>query len=43
MTTGIRWLKFNTVGAIGIAVQLDVLAMLRSVNHLEAIQRMLSW
>ena len=34
-----RWLKFNTVGAIGIAVQLAVLAVLRSllgVNYLVA-------
>jgi putative flippase GtrA len=34
-----RWLKFNTVGAIGIAVQLAVLALLRGmlgVNYLAA-------
>jgi putative flippase GtrA len=39
MTTGewrsttIRWLKFNLVGGIGIAVQLLVLAMLRTGLH----------
>jgi len=28
--TGVRWLKFNAVGGIGIAVQLVVLAVLKS-------------
>ncbi len=31
---GIRWLKFNAVGAIGIGVQLMVLAALKSGVHL---------
>lgn len=39
-TSGVvRWLKFNAVGAIGICVQLSVLALLRSgfgVNYLLA-------
>lgn len=30
-----RWLKFNTVGAIGIAVQLAALAVLKSLLHVE--------
>jgi putative flippase GtrA len=30
-----RWLKFNLVGGIGIAVQLGALAFLRSVLHLD--------
>jgi putative flippase GtrA len=29
-TTGVRWLKFNAVGGIGIVVQLIVLAVLKS-------------
>jgi len=29
----VRWLKFNVVGAIGIGVQLGVLALLISVGH----------
>lgn len=33
--TGIRWLKFNAVGAGGIAVQLATLALLRSGLHLD--------
>ena len=33
--TGVRWLKFNAVGAVGIAVQLGVLAMLKSGLHLD--------
>jgi putative flippase GtrA len=33
--TGIRWLKFNAVGAGGIAVQLAVLALLKSGLRLE--------
>ena len=33
-STAIRWLKFNTVGALGIVVQLAVLFGLRSVFHL---------
>jgi putative flippase GtrA len=31
----LRWLKFNFVGGIGIGVQLAVLAILRSVLHLD--------
>ena len=31
----LRWLKFNAVGGIGIAVQLGVLALLRSVLHFD--------
>ncbi len=34
-TTGIRWLKFNTVGAMGIVVQLLALAALKSGLHLD--------
>jgi putative flippase GtrA len=30
-----RWLKFNTVGAIGIGVQLAALALLKSALHVE--------
>ena len=30
-----RWLKFNTVGVIGIGVQLAALAVLKSVLHVE--------
>jgi putative flippase GtrA len=30
-----RWLKFNTVGAIGIVVQLAALAVLKGLLHLE--------
>lgn len=33
--TGVRWLKFNFVGGIGIAVQLVVLAALKSGLHLD--------
>jgi putative flippase GtrA len=33
--TFLRWLKFNTVGGIGIAVQLAALAFFRSVLHLD--------
>ena len=33
--TGIRWLKFNAVGAAGILVQLGVLAMLKSGLQLD--------
>lgn len=33
-STGIRWLKFNAVGAVGIGVQLVVLAGLKSGIHL---------
>lgn len=33
MTVGMRWLKFNAVGALGIAVQLAVLVLLRSGLH----------
>jgi putative flippase GtrA len=36
---GVRWLKFNAVGAVGIAVQLAVLALLKSglgLNYLLA-------
>jgi putative flippase GtrA len=32
---GTRWLKFNTVGGIGIGVQLLILAGLKSVLHLD--------
>ncbi|MCU1296232.1 MAG: GtrA family protein [Acidobacteriaceae bacterium] len=32
--TGIRWLKFNAVGAVGIVVQLLVLAVLRNGFHM---------
>ena len=31
----LRWLKFNAVGGIGIAVQLAALAVFRSVLHLD--------
>jgi putative flippase GtrA len=31
----LRWLKFNAVGGIGIAVQLAALALFRSVLHLD--------
>jgi putative flippase GtrA len=34
-TTGVRWLKFNAVGGIGIAVQLLVLAGLKTGLHLD--------
>jgi putative flippase GtrA len=34
MTGGVRWLKFNAVGAAGIAVQLGVLVLLRSGLHM---------
>lgn len=34
-TTGVRWLKFNAVGGIGIAVQLAVLAALKTGLHLD--------
>jgi putative flippase GtrA len=30
-----RWLKFNTVGAIGIVIQLAALAVLKSLLHVE--------
>lgn len=30
----VRWLKFNTVGAMGIAIQLGALALLKSVLNL---------
>jgi putative flippase GtrA len=33
--TGIRWLKFNTVGGIGIAVQLVALTVLKSGLHVD--------
>lgn len=33
--TGVRWLKFNAVGGIGIGVQLIVLAVLKSGLHLD--------
>ncbi|HVO81634.1 MAG TPA: GtrA family protein [Terriglobales bacterium] len=33
-TTGVRWLKFNFVGGLGIGVQLLVLAVLKSGLHL---------
>jgi putative flippase GtrA len=33
--TFFRWLKFNAVGGIGIAVQLVALALFRSVLHLD--------
>ena len=33
--TGIRWLKFNAVGAGGIVVQLVILAVLKSGLHLD--------
>jgi putative flippase GtrA len=33
--TGVRWLKFNAVGGIGIGVQLVVLAVLKSGLHLD--------
>lgn len=32
-TTGLRWLKFNAVGGVGIAVQLATLAILKSGLH----------
>jgi putative flippase GtrA len=34
-TTGIRWLKFNSVGGIGITVQLLVLTALKTGLHLD--------
>ena len=34
-TTGVRWLKFNAVGGIGIAVQLLVLAGLKTGLHFD--------
>jgi putative flippase GtrA len=34
-TTGLRWLKFNAVGGIGIGVQLIVLAGLKSGLHFD--------
>lgn len=34
-STAIRWLKFNLVGGIGIAVQLLVLAMLKTGLHFD--------
>ena len=34
-TTAIRWLKFNAVGAVGIAVQLTTLAFLKSGLHIQ--------
>ena len=33
--TGVRWLKFNAVGAGGIVVQLAALAVLKSALHLD--------
>jgi putative flippase GtrA len=33
----LRWLKFNLVGGIGIAVQLGALVFLRSVLHLDTL------
>lgn len=33
-TTGLRWLKFNAVGGMGVVVQLIVLALLKSGLHL---------
>ena len=33
--TGVRWLKFNAVGGIGIGVQLIVLAVLKSGLHMD--------
>ena len=33
--TFVRWLKFNFVGGVGIAVQLAALALFRSVMHLD--------
>jgi putative flippase GtrA len=33
--TGVRWLKFNAVGAGGIAVQLATLGLLKSMLHLD--------
>lgn len=33
-STGIRWLKFNAVGGIGIGVQLFILTVLKSGLHL---------
>jgi len=33
--SGVRWLKFNAVGGMGIGVQLAVLAVLRSGLHLD--------
>jgi putative flippase GtrA len=33
--TGVRWLKFNAVGGVGIGVQLVVLAALKSGLHLD--------
>jgi putative flippase GtrA len=32
---GIRWLKFNAVGGMGILVQLSALAMLKNAFHLD--------
>ncbi|MGA9039331.1 MAG: GtrA family protein [Terriglobales bacterium] len=34
-TTGVRWLKFNAVGGIGIGVQLLVLAALKTGLHFD--------
>jgi putative flippase GtrA len=34
-TTGVRWLKFNAVGGIGVGVQLAVLAALKTGLHLD--------
>lgn len=34
-TTGLRWLKFNAVGGIGIGLQLLVLTVLKSGLHLD--------
>lgn len=33
--TGMRWVKFNAVGGVGIVVQLVVLAVLKSALHLD--------
>jgi putative flippase GtrA len=33
--TFLRWIKFNTVGGVGIVVQLGALALFRSVLHLD--------
>lgn len=34
-STGVRWLKFNLVGGLGIAVQLLVLAILKTGLHVD--------
>jgi putative flippase GtrA len=34
-STAVRWFKFNLVGGIGIAVQLLMLAMLKTAMHLD--------